>query len=185
MNSARGAGPAPASRRPDSFMSPKSSISTPVEDIPGTSRIPNLAGLGSKVASLQQTAQPAAQLRQGQPEIKNVQRGTNVSFSAKQQQKHAAGTQHQVPGQKAASRSRTERSRNFPQPHDEASSSEGEAARQEEDAVVAAGAAAMMSSHALSALDLFVGGSARQVSPMTTTVEHLVFPIPIAWNAFL
>lgn len=150
-------------------MSPKSSISTPVEDIPGTSRIPNLAGLGSKVASLQQTALPAAQLSQGQSETRNVQLETNMSFSAMQQQKHA-GLQHQALDQRAASRSMTDRNRDFSQPHDEASSSEGEASRQEQDAVVAAGAAAMMSSHALSALDLFVGGAARQVSPRMTTV---------------
>ena len=136
-------------------MSPKSSISTPVEDIPGASRIPNLAGLGSQVARLQQTA------NQGRSE-------TGPGLSARQQQTQDAQAGQSRLDQNAASRAGVQKL----QATGNAASSDGtDGVSEEEHAVVAAGAAAMMSSHALSALDLFVGGSAPQVGPLPAVVQ--------------
>lgn len=158
------AGSGPGSRRPDSFMSPKSSISTPVEDIPGASRIPNLAGLGSKVAGLQQTAHQPAQLDQGRSE-------TRPGPSTAQHKPQAAQAGLRNSDQNTSSRARVQNLQAKIKPGNAARSDGTDGASEEEHAVVAAGAAAMMSSHALSALDLFVGGSARQVGSAPQDAE--------------
>ncbi|KAK9825739.1 hypothetical protein WJX74_003307 [Apatococcus lobatus] len=154
------AGSGPGSRRPDSFMSPKSSISTPVEDMPGTSRIPNLADLGSKVAGLQKFAP------------RGGQSSTNMGPSATQQRKHAAGAQQNMQDAVTVSKCRDDGNSVVAKSYNQASSSEGEAGREEEAVVAAAGAAAMMSCHALSALDLLSGGSARQWQKLKVKAEQ-------------
>lgn len=137
-------------------MSPRSSISTPVEDIPGASRVPNLAGLGSKVAGLQQTAQHSAQLDQGRSE-------TRPGMAAGRHQTQPAQADRSKLDHTAASRAGIQNIPGQGKSGNAASSDGTSGVSEEEAAVVAAGAAAMMSSHALSALNLFVGGSAQRV----------------------
>ena len=154
----------PGSRRPDSFMSPKSSISTPVEDLPGTmSHVPSLAGLNSKVLSLkhanakQSNEHPMtiAQLSNRQNPQDAVSNG--MQTRGRQQNPKIAGRAAVAGLDNKRAGARVER-------EGEETLSEIEAMLQEEGAVAAAGAAAVASAHALSALDLFVG-TTGQVGP--------------------